>query len=57
MRVSKFLFSSEKWLSQAIRRQAVPVMEHLFAVWLVHQKATVVVAVLVLIVAVQFRRT
>jgi hypothetical protein len=57
MRVSTFLFSSEKWLSQAIKRETVPFMEHLFAVWLVHQETSVVLAVLGVIAAMQFRRT
>ena len=57
MRLSTFLLSSEKWLSQAIKRETVPVMGHLFAVWLMHQETSVVLAVLGVIVAMQFRRT
>jgi hypothetical protein len=57
MRLSNFLFTWEKRLSQAIKRQAMPVVEHLFAAWLVHQEASLVLAVLVLLAAMQFRRT
>jgi hypothetical protein len=56
MRFSQLVIATAKWLSQAIKRQSVPVMEHLFAVWLVHQKVSIVLTVLILLAAVQFRR-